>query len=93
MEDVPIAIVYKGKKLKGFAVPLIRSAHEYPSSFDIIVDKVFLGTLRHCDDGWTMDTNQEPELIEALGRCVMSWYASETPSLDGLANNHSSEQH
>ena len=93
MEDVPIAIVYKGKKLKGFAVPLARFAQDYPSSFDIIIDKAFLGTLRHSQEGWTMDTNQEAGLVEALAHCVMAWYGSETSSGNGLTSQHSSEQH
>ncbi|MFL5738842.1 MAG: hypothetical protein ACJ75B_01385 [Flavisolibacter sp.] len=93
MEDVPIAIVYKGKKLNGFAVPLARSEQDYPSSFDIIVDKAFLGTLRHSQGGWTMDTNQESELVEALGHCVMAWYDSETSPENGLNSHHSSQQH
>ena len=74
MQDVPLSLEYNGKQLKGFAVPLTRSAQQVPTTFDIIVDKAFLGTLRCDAQGWKMDTAQDPRLISALGRCILSWY-------------------
>ena len=74
MQDVPLSIDYNGKQMKGFAVPLAQHAQQVPTTFDIIVDKAFLGTLRCDAHGWTMDTAQDPKLVSALGRCILSWY-------------------
>jgi hypothetical protein len=74
MQDVPLAIEFKGKRLKGFAVPLGNSPQGRPTAFDIIIDKAFLGTLRLNGQGWRMDTQQDPQLIETLGTYILSWY-------------------
>jgi hypothetical protein len=76
MQDVPLLLDFNGKQLKGFAVPLSRTAQQVPTTFDIIVDKAFLGTLRCDAQGWKMDTAQDPKLVSALGRCILSWYIS-----------------
>lgn len=74
MQDVPLFLEFNGKQMKGFAVPLSRTSQQVPTTFDIIVDKAFLGTLRCDAQGWKMDTAQDPRLVSALGRCILSWY-------------------
>jgi hypothetical protein len=74
MQDVPLTIEFKGKELKGFAVPLLRSSQEKPTAFDIIIDKAFLGTLRLDKDGWRMDMHQDKELIDRIGNYIIAWY-------------------
>jgi len=74
MQDVPLMIDYKGKQMTGFAVPLANSIQERPTVFDIIIDKAFLGTLRKNAQGWKMDKEQDPHLIELIGRYISAWY-------------------
>ena len=74
MQDVPLTIDFRGRQLHGFAVPLVRSTQERPAAFDIIMDKVFLGTLRLKEAGWKMDTEQDPDLVEVIGRYILAWY-------------------
>ena len=75
MQDVPLMIDYKGKQMTGFAVPLANSIQERPTVFDIIIDKAFLGTLRMNAQGWKMDKEKDPHLIELIGRYISAWYA------------------
>jgi hypothetical protein len=75
MQDVPLTIEFRGKQMTGFAVPLLRSSHEKPAAFDIIIDKAFLGTLRLGAEGWRMDMHQDKELIERIGNYIIAWYS------------------
>ncbi|HWJ92560.1 MAG TPA: hypothetical protein VNR87_15690 [Flavisolibacter sp.] len=77
MQDVPLTIDFKGRQLTGFAVPLLRSAQEKPTAFDIIIDKAFLGTLRLDPGGWRMDMHQDKELIQVIGNYILAWYNPE----------------
>jgi hypothetical protein len=75
MQDVPLTIEFKGRQFIGFAVPLGNSMQKRPTAFDIIIDKAFLGTLRQTEQGWKMDTEQDPEFLEILGKYILGWYA------------------
>lgn len=74
MQDIPLTIDHKGRHLTGIAVPLGRSALDQPTSFDIIIDKAFLGTLRWHADQWRMDTHQDPQLVDKIGKYILAWY-------------------
>ena len=75
MQDVPLMIDYKGKQMTGFAVPLANTIQEKPTTFDIIIDKAFLGTLRLNGQGWKMDKEHDPTLVDMIGRYITAWYA------------------
>ena len=47
---------------------------DQPNSYDIIIEKAFLGTLRWNDKGWKMDTYQDPKLVEKIGKYILAWY-------------------
>ncbi|HEX6334186.1 MAG TPA: hypothetical protein VFZ78_08155 [Flavisolibacter sp.] len=73
MNDVPLSFDYNGKHITGVAVPL-NEEKEIPTAFDLIIDKAFLGTLRCNPKGWMIDTEQDPQLIQVIGRYIHAWY-------------------
>lgn len=81
MQDIPLSFDYKGKLWKGFAVPLGRLAINEPTSFDIIIEKAFLGTLRWSSMGWKMDAPQDQQFVEKIGKFIMAWYARPIDSI------------
>ena len=74
MQDIPLTIDFKGRHMKGIAVPLGRSALDQPPSFDIIIDKAFMGTLRWNAQGWKMDAHHDPQLVDKIGKYILDWY-------------------
>ena len=74
MQDIPLTISFRGREMKGFAVPLVNSISDKPAAFDIIIDKAFMGTLRLQGGSWKMDTLQDPDLVQLIASTLTEWY-------------------
>jgi hypothetical protein len=75
MENVPIHLDYKGRKLTGVADPIDRNDKQgVPTSYIIYIHGKFIGTL-HCEtQGWVMDRPTDADLVESLGEYLHAWY-------------------
>ena len=68
MQNIPIAIIYQGMLLSGYALPLQLDNDNF--SLKIFIKGWDLGTLSRQNERWTMDQPIDPAFISTLGKYI-----------------------
>lgn len=75
MQNVPIHLDFKGRRLTGVADPIDANSQQgIPTSYIVYIQGKFLGTLYCQKEGWVMDRPVDSDLVESLGEYIHAWY-------------------
>ena len=75
MRNVPIHLDFKGRHLTGVADPIDRNVQDgIPTEHTIYINGKYIGTLSCEKQGWVLNHQADPDLVEALGEYLHAWY-------------------
>ncbi|MDQ3552640.1 MAG: hypothetical protein M3413_14075 [Bacteroidota bacterium] len=74
MTTIPLILDFKGRELKGTAIPLEETITDgVPTAYAINLGEEYIGVIHCHPGGWKMDTDQDPEMVDAIGGFLHNW--------------------
>lgn len=76
MNTIPLAIVYQGMLLKGYANPIQKLTGAIPTCMLVYIQGWCIGTLCYKNGKWSIDQPIDPEFVIHLGTYIHSHVSS-----------------
>jgi len=75
MRRLHLSIDYKGRHIKGEALPMNAPVQQgIPLVHKLIIEGEDYGMIRCTKENWLADKIKDPELVKAIGNYIHAWY-------------------